>query len=1354
VNKLSNLFKLRLLCLIILLASFFAGTVHAESQPRVDLAGKNVLVLHALESNVPVFELTDRGLRSTLEAGGVPIRNQFFEYLDLARNPGPEYRKVMAELMRLRYGQRKIDFIITMYPEALLFALNEGRAIFHGVPILALYLPLGFKPPETSQRIIQQVSLPEIAGTVEAALQLVPGTKRVLVVSGTHPLDRWGERRAQQDFKKWEGRLEFRYLHNLPLEAILATVSSASPGTIVLLTSFQSDATGKNYTTREVAKRLSEVSRVPVFGLLDPLLGFGIAGGYLISFENTGTQAGKLALKIMEGRQAPETLSGVMHVPPVPMFDWRQLQRWHLSESALPKGSIVINKEFTFWDLRYYMLGALAFGLAETTLIVILIVQRRRKKLAEDSLEQKREELNQFFNVSLDLLCIANTDGYFLLLNPAWERTLGYTREELMAKRFLDFVHPDDLDRTREAVSTLTSQQKVYFFENRYRCKDGTYRWLQWSSTPAGKLIYAAARDVTEHKQAEENLRKSEERFRMLVETMNEGLGVQNENGLWTYVNDELCRMLGRLPGDINGHPVTKFLDESNRNVLGEEIQKQRKQDYSPYEITWTHADGRKVTTIVSPKPIFSPEGRLKEIFAVITDITERKLAEETLKERLRFERLLSDLSARFVSITPDQIDMEIEEALRQVANFFSVTNCALVKATPEKNTAMVTHTAYAPASAPVRIGVDLSSLLPWTSEILREGGVAGVATLDDLPAEAAIDKETYGKLGVRSILTIPVSIGGSPRYALSIVSRSEERAWPEELIPRLRLVGEISITALERTQIRLQIEERLRFERLISNLSASFLNLPPGEVDAEIHKGLQTITEFFGADRCTIGLFSEDGSQLVRAFEYHSAEAEPAVESVAKEQMPWYIEQLIQGNPVVMNRVEDLPPEADKERQVCLARGMKSVLSIPVSGGGKPLGSFALVSTRTERVWPGELVQRFQSMCQVFANALQRKQMHAKIQNAAEEWQSTFDSVQDLVMVLDREFKLVRVNATSLSFFNLPLEGVVGNSCYTLMHGTSKPVEICPLAKMLKTKRHEEAELYDETRKAWFHVSVDPVLDDKAEVIRVIHTVKDITERKRAETEAFETRRELMRLERLSRMGELSASLAHELNQPLTSILSNARAALRFIQSNTLDIGELKEILQDIANDDKRAGDIIRNLRAILKPDEGEREPVLINEILRETVSLFNSEAIMRNLTVEVGFADPLPPVHANKVQIQQVLVNLMMNAAESMLDISGNKRVVVKTLATDGSAIQVAVRDFGPGVDEKELGKIFEPFFTTKRTGLGMGLSLSRSIIEAHGGHIWAQNNPDRGATFYFDLPAVRNQVTSEKWQVASEK
>jgi hypothetical protein len=235
----------------------------AQAQTQSALDAKTILVLHALESNVPIFELTDRGLRAALDAGGVSIRNQFFEYLDLARNPGPEHRKHLAELMRLRYGQRKIDLIITLYPEALQFALKEGGSIFSDAPIVALYLPLGSEPPKTVRRVIQQFVIPEIMGTLEIALKLVPGAKRVYVVSGTHPLDRWVEDRARQDFKKWEGRLEFRYLSDMPLEEILVTVSSAPPETIVFLTAMNADVTGRTYTNREVGRRLSQVSKAP-----------------------------------------------------------------------------------------------------------------------------------------------------------------------------------------------------------------------------------------------------------------------------------------------------------------------------------------------------------------------------------------------------------------------------------------------------------------------------------------------------------------------------------------------------------------------------------------------------------------------------------------------------------------------------------------------------------------------------------------------------------------------------------------------------------------------------------------------------------------------------------------------------------------------------------------------------------------------------------------------------------------------------------------------------------------------------------------------------------------------------------
>jgi len=501
------------LCFAILFAyGAFTGLAQAQTQSQNPLTGKNILILNAHESNIPGFVKTNQGLSAALQSGGIGIRNQFYEHLEIRRNPSPEHRKLIVELMHQRYDRRKIDFIITLYPEALRFLLDDCQTIFPDTPVLALYLPEDFELPETGRRIIPHMVVPDYDRTLEIALKLVPNAERVYVVGGRHPMDRWFEGKARHDFKKWEGRLEFRYLSDLPLEEILETVSTAPPDSIVFLNAFATDLTGKSITTVEVSRQLAQVTKAPVFGFLDILLGTGVVGGSLISQEYIGTRAGKIAVDILSGIRTRENIPIVMEVPQLDTFDWRQLKRWNLSESALPKGSIIVNREFSIWDLKYYAIGALAFILAQSLLIFGLLVQKRRRRSAEESLRQKSEELDQFFNVSLDLLCIANTDGYFLLLNQTWERTLGYSREELMAKRFLDFVHPDDLVKTQEAVSALASQQKVIYFENRYRCKDGTYRWLEWSSAPAGNLIYASARDITERLKAEaENRQHMEE---------------------------------------------------------------------------------------------------------------------------------------------------------------------------------------------------------------------------------------------------------------------------------------------------------------------------------------------------------------------------------------------------------------------------------------------------------------------------------------------------------------------------------------------------------------------------------------------------------------------------------------------------------------------------------------------------------------------------------------------------------------------------------------------------------------------------------------------------------------------------
>jgi two-component system sensor kinase FixL len=271
--------------------------------------------------------------------------------------------------------------------------------------------------------------------------------------------------------------------------------------------------------------------------------------------------------------------------------------------------------------------------------------------------------------------------------------------------------------------------------------------------------------------------------------------------------------------------------------------------------------------------------------------------------------------------------------------------------------------------------------------------------------------------------------------------------------------------------------------------------------------------------------------------------------------------------------------------------------------------------------------------------------------------------------------------------------------------------------------------------REVWHVMSVEPLRQvDGGAVI----SHRDITDRKRAELEALHQRRELAHLTRVAMMGELSASLAHELNQPLTAILSNAEAAEQLLTDDSPDLDEVRAIIADIITDDQRAGDVIHRLRGLLKKGEFERLPLDLNPMIQEVARLLHSDIILRHMELTLDLDPDLPLVCGDRVQLQQVALNLMVNGLDAMAEGPLDDRaLVVRTQCHDSQMIRIAVEDRGSGLQEANIGRIFSPFYTTKPDGMGMGLSICRSIVEAHGGRLWAANNPERGATFSFTLP-----------------
>jgi C4-dicarboxylate-specific signal transduction histidine kinase len=272
------------------------------------------------------------------------------------------------------------------------------------------------------------------------------------------------------------------------------------------------------------------------------------------------------------------------------------------------------------------------------------------------------------------------------------------------------------------------------------------------------------------------------------------------------------------------------------------------------------------------------------------------------------------------------------------------------------------------------------------------------------------------------------------------------------------------------------------------------------------------------------------------------------------------------------------------------------------------------------------------------------------------------------------------------------------------------------------------------------------PFFSADGELVEIVATHVDVSERKRAQQEHERLRQleaDLAHLNRLSMMGELAASLAHEILHPIATARNNARAGMRFLERSPPNLGEVREALACIVRDADRAKDIVARMRDHIKKAPARREPFDLNEAINEVIVTARSTIANSRVSVHTHLVK-LPPVPGDRVQLQQVVMNLILNAVEAMSSVAeGARNLSIATEQSQTGGVLVAVRDSGPGIEPGQLEWVFEPFYTTKTSGMGMGLSICRSIIAAHGGRLWAEGNRPRGTTFQFTVPAGQEEL-----------
>ena len=308
----------------------------------------------------------------------------------------------------------------------------------------------------------------------------------------------------------------------------------------------------------------------------------------------------------------------------------------------------------------------------------------------------------------------------------------------------------------------------------------------------------------------------------------------------------------------------------------------------------------------------------------------------------------------------------------------------------------------------------------------------------------------------------------------------------------------------------------------------------------------------------------------------------------------------------------------------------------------------------------------------------------------------------------------------------------------YLLLYGSNvDPHIIKKIKRTINQGRTFHGEMFNfqkNGKKYWNLLRIAPVRDSEGMVTHYVGIQTNITLMREKEIEISQQRAELLHVSRVGKLAEFVSSLAHEINQPLMAIYSYAQAAQRMLAGKEPKIGE---ILQYIINDDQRAADVIQRLRSLLKKSAPEMKPIDINSLINETVGLISTDATVRGDLLKIELESSLPFVSVDRVQIQQVLLNLISNSFDALENIQGVREILIRTSRKDAETVIVAVKDSGCGISASNMPKIFTHFFTSKPDGLGMGLSICRSIVEAHGGRLYVENNSDRGVTFYFTIP-----------------
>jgi PAS domain S-box-containing protein len=937
------------LSFLLLLATLPNAAAITASRP----GPKRVLILYSFESEIGLFSDFDQSLRATLKSGLIGPVEFHTEFLDLARFPGAPHERELQKFLRAKYSTENLDLVIPVSLPAIRFIIDHGEKLFPHTPVVfcavdrrwLLRLPL---PPAMTG--VDETT--KLTKTLAAALQLQPDARRVVVVGGTLPYERDWMKEIRADLRDYQGKLEFSYLTDLPLDELLKTLANLPEHTIVLYMMMWRDGAGEFFLPEEALSRIVQSSRAPVYSVFERYLGSGIVGGELVPFKTAGTVGGMMGLHVLAGEK-PAEIPILSEENGRYMFDWRQLRRWHISERRLPQGSTVLFKEPAFWELyRRQIIEAFLLIIVETVLIALLLVQRSRRQRTQEALNASEERYRSLVESSHDWVWEVDSQGIFTYVGPQCRAILGYEPKELTGKKLVDLMPPDEARLVGRAFASIAAErQRFRGLESTNLHKSGRLVVLETNGVPifsedgSFRGYRGMDRDITERKQVQQRL----EEYERLVESSQDMIAVVDRQYRYLLANHVYLEHVGMERGQVISHHMPEVLgNESFERVVKKKLDECFEGKAVQFERKHHSPQLGERDLLVSYTPIRS-DGVIHRAACVLRDITERRQAEEALRKAEQDYRNI------------------FEEALE-----------GIYRTSPEGK-----NLAANPALARM---LGYSSADEVVSSIVDSGNQVWVDPKDRL--------EYVKLLEEREIIR-----GFECRYK----RKDGTHIWVSLSSRRVRgpegktLYYEGFIEDItERKRAESALRQQAAFDELMTGVLSRFATCSSAEVDVNVEKALQTIAEFAGADHAFVILWSADRTSSSATHEWCGPDVPPKIlqnQSMPMGTIPRNEEWLLGGGVIRVNSRDDYPPEAIEERRFQEVEGHFAALTVPIRIKTGIIGCVGLHSHARPVVWSDDNVSQLRMVGDAVATALERKQFLEDLRKSEEKFSKAFHS-------------------------------------------------------------------------------------------------------------------------------------------------------------------------------------------------------------------------------------------------------------------------------------------------------------------------------------------------------------------------